>query len=357
MGRKASKHLNLPARMRMKRQRSGKTYYYYDRGIQPDGTRPAIPLGSNFIDALHQYAELEMSGAKPAMTIGETIRRFQVEKLAGRPISTQKDILWSIPNLLKFFDDPPAPFDKVKPVYVRRYLDWRGAAPVRANREIAWFSTIWNWAREKGFTDAPNPCAGIRRHRETARSMYIEDAELDLLHRHAGEPLREAMGLAYLLSLRPSDVLSLSETDIRNGELEIVPAKTRNSTGRKLRFVIDEGGELDELIKRIQARKSQFSVRPLALLVDEKGRRLTMSMLRARFDAARRAASNEATNPEVADRLASIQFRDLRAKAGTDKAESAGDVRQAQKQLGHSSIVMTETYIRSRRGDKVKPTK
>jgi hypothetical protein len=32
----------------------------------------------------------------------------------------------------------------------------------------------------------------------------------------------------------------------------------------------------------------------------------------------------------------------------TDKAESAGDIRQAQEQPGDSTVTMTETYVRSR---------
>ncbi|TYP80016.1 MULTISPECIES: tyrosine-type recombinase/integrase [Nitrosomonas] len=52
-----------------------------------------------------------------------------------------------------------------------------------------------------------------------------------------------------------------------------------------------------------------------------------------------------------------FQFRDLRAKAGTDKADSSGDIRQAQKQLGHKSVTMTEHYVRDRKGNKVTPTK
>ncbi|ABI58585.1 phage-related integrase [Nitrosomonas eutropha C91] len=46
------------------------------------------------------------------------------------------------------------------------------------------------------------------------------------------------------------------------------------------------------------------------------------------------------------------------AKAGIDKAESADDIRQAQKQLGHASVtMMTEIYVRERKGDKTTPTK
>jgi len=35
----------------------------------------------------------------------------------------------------------------------------------------------------------------------------------------------------------------------------------------------------------------------------------------------------------------------------------AGDIRKAQRQLGHKSVTMTEHYVRKRRGDKVEPTK
>ena len=83
-------------------------------------------------------------------------------------------------------------------------------------------------------------------------------------------------------------------------------------------------------------------------MVDERGQPLSKNQLRYRFDQAR----DKAKVPKGA-----FQFRDLRAKAGTDKAESAGDIRQAQRQLGHTSVVMTEHYTRDRRGAKVTPTR
>jgi len=39
------------------------------------------------------------------------------------------------------------------------------------------------------------------------------------------------------------------------------------------------------------------------------------------------------------------------------KAESSGDIMQAKDQLGHTTVVMTENYIRKRIGKKVTPTK
>lgn len=68
---------------------------------------------------------------------------------------------------------------------------------------------------------------------------------------------------------------------------------------------------------------------------------------RGRFDAAREAAGVEKGD---------FQMRDLRAKAGTDKAQSSGDILQARDQLGHTTVVMTENYIRKRIGKKVTPT-
>ena len=72
------------------------------------------------------------------------------------------------------------------------------------------------------------------------------------------------------------------------------------------------------------------------LIVDERGRPLRRDGLRYRFDAARVRSG------------VTFQFRDLRAKAATDKAE-AQDMRQAQRQLGHASVVMTEAYVRAPR--------
>ncbi|MCE4052449.1 hypothetical protein LXM55_01080 [Pseudomonas sp. Au-Pse12] len=66
-----------------------------------------------------------------------------------------------------------------------------------------------------------------------------------------------------------------------------------------------------------------------------------------RFDAA-----HEAAGVEKAD----FQMRDLRAKAGTDKAESSGDILLARDQFRHITVVMAENYIRKRIGNKVTPT-
>ena len=161
------------------------------------------------------------------------------------------------------------------------------------------------------------------------------------------------MDLAYLTGQRPGDVFGLREIDIRDGALELAQSKT----GKKLRIAVT--GELAGAVERIMERKKAHKVRSLTLICNEDGQPLTAFALRSRFDKARAAAAKalkEEGKEDLAAAVACFQFRDLRAKAGTDKAESR-DIREAQKQLGHQTLRMTEHYVRNRRGEKVEPTK
>ncbi len=221
-------------------------------------------------------------------------------------------------------------------------LFWRKSASVGANREKALFSHIWNKAREWGLTDRPNPCIGVRGYGETGRkNIYVEDALFRIVWDKADLPTRDAMDLAYLTGQRPADTLKFDERDIREGALWT----TQNKTGKKLRIAIQ--GDLAVVIDRIRARKRRYKIISTTLIVNEKGERLTAEALRFRFDAARKAAGISRQD---------FQFRDLRAKAGTDKEEREG-MAAARDQLGHTDEKMTQRYVRHRKGKLVTPTK
>lgn len=358
MGRKPTKNLNLPPRIRA-RQRGEKTWYYYDAGGKP---RKEIPLGSDYALAVKKWAELEASGPSPhpaIITFRYAAQRYLREVVPTKAPATQKDNERELAQLYKWFDEPPAPLDQIEPIHIRQYLDWRTEngtkARTRANREKALFSHIWNKAREWGYTKLANPCEGIKGFTEYGRSdVYIEQNIFDPVYHEADQPLRDYMDLMYLAGQRNSDILGAKETDIKDGELWITQRKTRKGKpGKRLRITIQ--GQLAQVIERIMERKRGYKVRSLSLIVNEKGQPLTYWAARDRFDAARQAAIKE--HPELTDDIKNFQMRDLRAKAGTDKAEDSGDIRQAQKLLGHSTVTMTEHYVRGRKGDKVEPTK
>lgn len=334
--------------MRARAKAGGRLWYYYDAGGKP---RKEIPLGQDYTAAIRKWAELEgdQIPAAKAVTFKDVADRYIKDIIPTKAARTQRDNLTELDYLFKFFNNPPAPLDSIKPEHIRKYLDWRGkTAKIRGNREKALFSHLWNTARAWGITDKPNPCAGIKGFTEEGRDIYIEDSVLDAVWNAADVAMRDALDLAYLTGQRPADTLAMRATDIKDGALHVQQGKT----SKKLRIEIV--GALDALIKRIDERKKSYKVHTLALVCTETGRPLTEFALRSRFEKARAAAAK--AHPELSEAIKAFQFRDLRAKAGTDKADSEG-MREAQMQLGHNSMKMTEHYVRSRRGEKVTPTK
>lgn len=369
MGRKPSRWANLPKGMRA-RPRGNLVHYYLDTGAKP---RKEIPLGSDYVAAVARWADLT-STAPPAADVVTfmhalnglgTVRGYRKDVLPTKAPRTQQDNETELEWLLKFFGDPPAPLDSIEPIHIRQYLRWRvqeakalaeaknvervkaGRPPqpieddvghVRANREKALFSHVWNYARGEGLTKQPNPCAGIKGYTEEGRDTAPDEELLQRVIEHACQPLKFALRLANLIGQRPADVLRCSAAHIKGpvpgGELTVRQGKT----GAKLRIAIQ--GELATLLEEIAAYKAGLKVHHLALLVNETGKPLTKNTLRDRFDDARAAAG-------VAKDL--FQFRDLRAKAATEE-DAAGGTRQAQALLGHTTESMTADYIRHKVG-------
>lgn len=338
MGRTPTK-TNLPPKMRA-RVRGDKTYYTLDLGGRP---RKELSLGSDYIGALKRYAELMVNANAPkkSWTIRDAAQRYLLEIVPSKAPRTQRDNAAEMAKILEFFGHPePAPLDAIRPLHIRQYMDWRKDAPIRATREKALFSHMFNMAREWGYTDAANPAAGIK-GKTSHRDVYVDDATYHQVYASACQPLRDAMDLAYLTGQRPADMLSMKQTDIKDDALWLQQGKT----GKRLRISIE--GELSALLARIAQRKAEYAIHTPHLIVNEQGQPLTAFALRSRFDKAREVAGVN---------KADFQFKDLRAKAATEKAAASGS-EAAKDQLGHESVEMTRKYIRNRLGALVKPTK
>jgi integrase len=340
MGRQPSvKNRNLPPRMRIKRLPSGNTFYYYDAGGKP---RKWIPLGSDYILAIQDWARLHQALPTERMTVGWLIGKYLAsDEYASVGTGTQADYRYAFDKLIDKFGD--APLDQVKASHVTLYIDQRnkggnGVKPSkhRALREKAVLSMLYAWAIARDFCTA-NPAGAVKTKRLPGRkNIYIHDDMLDAVYEESPQDLRDAIDLAYYLGQRPGDLLGLTMVKIRDGMLEYRQNKT--TTPQRIPLV----GGLADVIERIQARKADHKVASLFLLVNESGKKMTKAMLRSRFEAARMAAGIDGKD---------FQFRDLRRKSGSDLRDQAG-LDAAQDLLGHKSQAMTEHYTAAR-GKKV----
>ncbi|MBK1686530.1 tyrosine-type recombinase/integrase [Rubrivivax gelatinosus] len=323
MGRKRTVNKGLPRGLQVK----GGRYYH----VTTTAPRKWTPLGTDRLQALIAWARIEGTEPEPEARLFRVVAaRYTREVIPTKAPRTQSDNLKELDKLIAVFGD--VLIDAIKPFHVRQYLDVRGqSAKARANREKALLSHVFNKAREWGYTDAPNPCQGVKGFREAGRDRYVTDDEFAAVRAAAHPTLRDAMDLALLTGQRPADVLKLRRDDIRDGALHV----EQNKTGVKRAIQI--AGELQAVIERITKRPR---VRYSAFLIqDDDGQPLSVGAMRSRFDAARRLAG------------VSFQFRDIRAKAATD----TGNLAHAQQLLGHKNRGMTEHYVRKRKGELVQP--
>lgn len=323
MGRRRQSNFDDPPRF----HRKGAVWYHVS------GTTPRVwtKLSSDRAEALRLWAQRESVKEDDSTRLFSVIaKRYVREVYPLKSVRTRKDNDKELVHLLRVFGHMP--IELIAPMHIREYLDIRGkAAKVRANREKALFSHIFNKAREWGYTTAPNPCQGVKGFKETGRDRYVTNDEFEKVRSLAHFTVVDAMDLALLTGQRPADVLKLQRTDIRDGALWIV----QNKTGARLGIEIT--GELAAVIDRINGR-SRTAISAY-LIQDEKGQPLSQYALRSRFDKARTLAK------------VSFQFRDIRAKAATD----TGDLAHSQKLLAHKNRDMTEHYVRRRQGERIPP--
>ncbi|MGY2288384.1 tyrosine-type recombinase/integrase [Pseudomonas sp. SDO528_S397] len=344
-----TEYRHLPPRMyqRTRKRKNGTTWtaFYYR-----DASGKDIPLGKDLDKARLKWAELEAKDKPGDLTIMKGIfDRYVRDVIPKKGARTQTDNLAELKQLRPTFDS--APIDSITPANIAGYRDAR-TAKVRANREIALLSHVFNMAREWGLTERENPCQGVRKNKEVPRDYYANAVVWDAVYGMAEPELKEAMDLGYLTGQRPADVI-IMRSDDTEGDYFLV---TQGKTGQKLRILMrTESGEnsLGKLVREITERNVGHPSK--YLLINRHGKRMTKGMLRLRWDKAREKARLKAIDkgdPLLAAKIAGFQFRDIRPKAASEIL----DIGDASLLLGHSKQEITKRVYR-RIGATAKPSK
>lgn len=164
--------LGLLPRMEARLWSDGKTVTYR---YHPIGGKP-VNLGTDRREAIQKVLDMNGTGSD-AGTVSELWRLYQdSDDWRALAEATRTDYLQCSIEVLKTFG--PARAALIRPTDINRYLRVeRKGAPVRANREAALLSNLFNLGIARGDLDA-NPCKQVRRNKEQPRTEAPETADL-----------------------------------------------------------------------------------------------------------------------------------------------------------------------------------
>jgi site-specific recombinase XerD len=209
--------------------------------------------------------------------------------------------------------------DELEPTHAAQYLKWcrDEDRATTGNREKAFMSSVYEHAMSEGWASY-NPWRGVRRNRERPSRQYIEHSDLTAQIDRAPPALQPLLAAAYLTGMRQTDLRLLKKTDVLPDRIEWTESKTGKHNEKRISPVLRLF--LDVAMDRSKTPFVFVSAKGLPW--SEWGLQSALRRFKAGF-----------------------RFRDLRAKAQTDRPDL--DI------LGHTGQ-LRERYIRRRKLDVVK---
>lgn len=333
---KKTKYPRLRALVR--RGRSGQVYTYYAYDMRPEGKKD-IQLGSDHAKAVAAWRKLQDGERLTAGRLQEAFERWEREALpAYENQDTRNSYRKQLHRIMPVFERMA--WEEVTLPLLREYLD-RRSAKTQGNRELSLLSIVWGKARIWGMTRLPWPAAGVKdwKNPEHGRLIEIDTSMFDAVYAQADRVLKDCMDLATATAMRITDARKL--TLPRDGYLYLRANKTAKAAG----FEVAASPVLQDVVERRKRIKSTS----MMMLVDDKGRSITYSMLRGRWVKARAQAAKGTKDPELAERIRGMFLRDMRKRA----ADLAPTLDDASRLLQHSSKRITAEHYRTR-GDRLK---
>ena len=309
------------------------TYFTIDRNNK------YINLGRDLTEAKRQLLELE--GEAPERgTIADYLEQLMAARLKlvkARKLaqSTYDSNELEVIQLNKAFGkmDPAA----VRPMHIWKYLHvFRGAeSPVRANREIALLSTMFNGLIGAGVVDI-NPCNGVERNGEEARTRLVGDGEFIEFLKFAarksesGKRMALAAYISYLTGKAQGQILKLTRHAISADGISFGARKRGAGT------LVEWTPRLRRMVRYALAMPSDVS--PLFVIHTKAGTPYTSDGFKSMWQ----RLMNEWC--ELGNER--FTFHDLRAKAVTDMIDQG---RKASDLTGHrQEATINRVYDRRR---------
>lgn len=323
MGRPRTTRKDLPARVYAKHG----AYYFVD------SANKWHPLGKEYGPAMQKWAAM-VQPIIGKMRLGAVMDAYIKEQLPARKPRTQKDYLTSIATLRPVFGDMWP--EDVEPKHIYAYMRLRNA-PVRANRDVAVLSNIFNQAVMMGLVNS-NPCKQVRRNEEHPRVREVFDSELTAFMPHCPPWMQLYLRLKSKTGLRQGDMLNIRLDQLREDGLFVQTGKR----GKRILFTWTDN--LREIIDAIKALRHR--VISLYLFNSPRdGTAMTQSGFKSAWARAMKSAMAAGSLTET------FAENDIRSKVA-DEAIELGQ--NATEMLTHSSDAVTKRHY-LRRTQKIEP--
>lgn len=218
------------------------------------------------------------------------------------------------------------PFPAITTGTLQKYLDKRSeAAPVAANKEIGFLSTVYNWHKRRDNV-THNPTTGVKKNKTKPRDRYVTDKEYQAalqLAKSAPHYIYPMMEIAYLCRARRVEILSLKKNQVIEEGLLLNRAK-----GSKTQII----GITPRLKTTLQKCNTAEQINSVWLIHDKRGQKIR--------DETFKSAWNRLMKKLKEQGYEGFTFHDLKAKGVSD---FDGDKMKAS---GHKTLSMLNVYDR-----------
>jgi hypothetical protein len=348
-------------RTHIRRGKAGRVYVYYAYDMRPDG-KPDVQLGKDREIAIAKWEELHLHRPRVRGLIREAIQHWIRDVHPNYAnAGTRRNYAANLAQIDRVFGE--AVWEDVTMLVLKKYLGDRSnkkdkskKAGTTANRELAAFQIVWNWARQTApdgrdtaYTTLPWPAAGLERSKwknpEQAREFEVTPELFAAVYAEACQFIRDTMDLASATGMRLYDCIKVV---MPTGDLLRLKA---SKTGKKADFDLS----LSQVLPVLVTRRRGYDANHLMLVSTPDGFPVFPKDLRREWDKARAKAAAKARaagNDALAVGIEAMWLRDMRKMA----ADHAENVKAASELLQHSSEALTRKHYRAR-GDTLKPVR
>lgn len=301
--------------MNLKKLRQKGKAYYFDHGGKP---RKWEALGSDRAEALRKYADIVRVKDDGIKTLGQ-LAGLYIAKHQDLSVNTLRAYRLYLKILTNKCNLSIAPIMSVDQGHLNQFID--GYPKKHTARNTALFvKTVYAWAVSRGYIPL-SPFTGMRLKGMSRRKRYLTDTEFLAIREKLEPKFQIAADLAYILSLRVSEVVKLKFSDFKEGVGSIWQKK-----GKRFKYQ-EVSKDVENALER--ARTLPGSIRGIYLVCNRKGQPYAENTVSRAIKKAMRAAGIEDS-----------RFHDIRAKSGSDDEETA------QKRLDHANPQTTKIYLR-----------